>query len=185
MKKLHILLITLIFTIFTMGCSEKPIEKETITLNKDNFGLYFDWFVIGTSATSLASGQSVYISEALDDNGDYYAYGFVYEKLEIPFSLKSLTDKYECEDCKFEVKVTGSVQNIYAGANLNSSKRKSTNVNKKVTIDIPTELKDGSIIATKSAIISALGSPINDVNGLYTWELDWELVSASGTLIEK
>lgn len=172
--------------ITTVGCSKTVEDKnEEITLDENNFDLYFDWFVIGTSATSLASGQSVYISEALDDNGDYYAYGYVYEKLEVPFSLKSLTDKYECENCKFEVKVTGSVQNIYDGTDLNSSKRKSRNVDEKVTIDIPSKLKDGSIIATKSAIVNGFGSPINDVNGLYAWDLNWELVSVSGTLIEK
>ena len=177
----HLFIFFASFLLFTVGCEKK---KEEITLTKENYSSYFDWDVVGYNGRdSLGAGYSMYISEAMDDTEDYYSYGTVYDRLEIPFCVQSLTDKYTCEDCKFEIKVTGDIKNIYA--HINSSKKQTRNINENVIVDVTPDLQVGHFVGKKIKTISSFGSTLNDVNGIYAWDIDWKLVSVSGKLIEK
>ena len=182
MKRIVNILLIIIVLLFFTGCEKK---KEEIELTKDNYSLYLDYFVTGYGGESMGSDYKYYVSEATDDNGEYYSYGYVYNSVDLPFMVKSLTDNYTCQNCIIKIKVTGTVNNIYEAAGLNSSNRLSKNINDIVTINIKSDLSMNAVAGETTHSIECFGSPLNDVNGLSGWDLDWDIYSVSGTLIEK
>lgn len=180
MKKIIKLLLCALAIISITGCA----KKEEIELTSSNYKDYFTYNVTGTSNLSFVQDSNkVYIDEAVDDYDYYYQYGYVYDSMKIPFIILSKTDKYTCEDCKITVKASGTIENIYSG--LTSYKSQTRNVNKQITINLSSDLTDKAIIGTGDIIINSFGSPLNDVNGIWAWDIDWDLVSVEGKLVEK
>lgn len=177
MKKIISIFFAVVMVLGLVACS-KPVE-----LDKSNYSDYLKIkFEVYSSYSLTKNSNSYYVSHALDDSEITYYYGFVYDKLQIPFEIKGASD-YVFENAEVTLKLTGDVQNIYqchVDDGSSSSKAKKKSVSETVTVKLDSNGK-----ADVKITINGWGS-LNDVNGIYNWSaFDIEVTSVKGTVTEK
>ena len=180
MKKIIVLLM-LMATFF--GCLAGCEKKEEIVITKENMNEYFELGVMGYSNGIVEGSDKMYVSEALDDAGEWYNYGFVYDGIEMTFLVSGKKEGYTCKECEVTIEVKGTIYNIYYG--LDSSKVKQKNINSIIKVPLKEEYNGNVLHDLNAAVYKDSFGTFNEVNGVAYWDIVFDIKDAKGTLIEK